>query len=256
MTSFAAAHAKKDRTLTFTSILSIIVHVAILLLVSLLLLHRPPLLSQPIEVTLFQTAGSLPDRGSPPGGPQKPAGVKEKPAEATKGGLRETPAGGAKESKLSATEQGTEKIGPARTEEERRRSAEEERLARLSSMRKDIGEQREPGKGKEIRAGGRYGTEAGISEGPVGRRLVLSSVLPGYPEWARRKGIESEVVLKFWVSANGKVKNVEVTRFSGVPEFDQLAENALYKWRFESLNPQEPQVDEWGVISMLWRLED
>ena len=256
MTDSAVARPRKDRTLTLTSVFSIGFHAAILLLVSGLLLHKPSLLSQPIEVTLLQGIESIPQRGLAVAGPQTAAAVKEKGREAGGGAPRETQAAGKKESKLSASEHGTEKVGPVRTEEERRRSVEEERLARLSSMRKGIGEEREQGREKGPSAGGVYGTEAGIGDGPVGRRLVVERVLPGYPEWARRKGIETEAVLKFWVSPNGKVKSVEVTRFSGVPEFDQLAENALYKWKFEPLNPQGPQVDEWGVISMLWRLED
>lgn len=85
--------------------------------------------------------------------------------------------------------------------------------------------------------------------GPLANRKVLSRQVPEYPEWARAKGIEAAVVLQFTVTPEGDVKNnVFVVRTSGYPQMDELAAQALKKWKFVPL-PSDQLRDEVGTIT-------
>jgi protein TonB len=61
--------------------------------------------------------------------------------------------------------------------------------------------------------------------------VLLSSVIPGYPESARRLGIEGQVVLRFVVDQSGRVdRDIEVV--TSLPMLDQAAIDAVRQWRF------------------------
>ncbi len=84
--------------------------------------------------------------------------------------------------------------------------------------------------------------------GPIVNRSIIYSEIPEYPEWARKRGIESEVKMKFWVNAEGEVFNVSVTRKSGYVNLDLQAVNALNKWKFTPLTRGAAQENQWGEI--------
>lgn len=95
--------------------------------------------------------------------------------------------------------------------------------------------------------------ERGIT-GPLGERGILYSETPVYPEWARRLGLEALVRIKIWVSPAGEVTRVETTQHSGSREMDDIAVQALKKWRFEPLPSGVPWVDQWGEVPMSFTL--
>lgn len=90
--------------------------------------------------------------------------------------------------------------------------------------------------------------------GPAAKRRVLYFECPTYPEWAEKKGIESRVKLKFWVSPDGDVDEVVVEQ-RGYLQLDNLAVQSFKKWRFEPLSPQAKQVRQWGTIEMIFKLQ-
>lgn len=89
--------------------------------------------------------------------------------------------------------------------------------------------------------------------GPLSRRKVLKSLLPQYPEWARRKGIEADVSIRLFVAPDGAVRGkMTVERTSGHLELDRIAMEALRRWLFE---PAPAGGDQWGVVTFRFRLE-
>ena len=66
-----------------------------------------------------------------------------------------------------------------------------------------------------------------VDEPPV----LLSSVVPAYPEDARRRRIEGEVVLQVVVDRNGRVEN-SIKVIKSIPMLDRAAIDAVRKWRF------------------------
>jgi len=61
--------------------------------------------------------------------------------------------------------------------------------------------------------------------------ILLSRVIPSYPENARRLGIEGQVVLRFIVDQSGRVER-EIEVVTSIPMLDQAAINAVRRWRF------------------------
>lgn len=89
--------------------------------------------------------------------------------------------------------------------------------------------------------------------GPISGRKILKSFLPVYPEWAKRRGVEADVSLRFFVSPDGTVRDkitIEVT--SGHLELDKLSMEAIRRWVFA---PLEGAGDQWGVVTFRFRLE-
>ncbi len=99
------------------------------------------------------------------------------------------------------------------------------------------------------------GTDAEeIVSGPVSRRNILRKIKPDYPAWAEEAGVEGEVKLRFWVSPEGRVTEVELERTSGYPDFDSRAMEALKKYIFSPLSADEERKDQWGTITIMYRL--
>jgi len=94
----------------------------------------------------------------------------------------------------------------------------------------------------------------GIS-GPVAMRGVVSMVRPEYPDWATEQGLEAEVTLRFWVNPKGDVINTKTEKRSGYLELDMIARRALEQWKFDPLDPRLPQHDQWGTVTIKYRLE-
>ena len=92
--------------------------------------------------------------------------------------------------------------------------------------------------------------------GPVADRMLVSYGRPGYPDWAKREGIEGAVDLYFIVLPSGKVKeNILVQKTSGFEDFDRNAIDALLAWKFEPLNGGRTG-EQWGAITFEYELSD
>lgn len=78
---------------------------------------------------------------------------------------------------------------------------------------------------------------------------------PSYPEEARRKGMEGEVLLKVEVLANGGVGQIEVKRSSGHEILDRSALSAVKQWRFIPANKENGPIPCWVNIPIKFQLQ-
>lgn len=91
--------------------------------------------------------------------------------------------------------------------------------------------------------------------GPLAGRKVVSAQMPAYPEWARAKGVEADVLIRFFVNAEGTVlERMLIERTSGYKDLDDLCMEALKKMVFAPL-PAGQTEDQWGIITFRFRLK-
>lgn len=62
--------------------------------------------------------------------------------------------------------------------------------------------------------------------------IPLVDIPPNYPERAMRAGIEGKVVLRFTITAEGRVDNLRVVEAEPAGVFDREARRAAERWRF------------------------
>ncbi len=84
--------------------------------------------------------------------------------------------------------------------------------------------------------------------GPIVNRSIEYSEIPEYPDWARKRGIETDVRMRIWVNANGDVTDTMIIRKSGFLRIDLLVENSLRRWKFTPLMSDVAQTKQWGEI--------
>ena len=77
---------------------------------------------------------------------------------------------------------------------------------------------------------------------------------PLYPQEARKKGYEGEVLLRVEVLSNGRVGVIEVRRSSGHEVLDRSAITAMKQWRFVPAKKGETQVPVWVNIPVAFQL--
>jgi protein TonB len=87
-------------------------------------------------------------------------------------------------------------------------------------------------------------------EGPAAQRTILFQVLPTYPQGL---GKEAKIKVSFTVLPDGTVGMV-VPLQKGEPILEDLTLAALRQWRFNPLPPREPQVEQRGIITFIYRL--
>jgi TonB family protein len=87
--------------------------------------------------------------------------------------------------------------------------------------------------------------------GPAAKREPLYR--PPLPKV--RVQIESEITLKFWVRPDGVVSRVLPER-KGDAALEAAAIRYLEGWRFTPLPPHEPQVEQWGTITVRFLLHE
>ncbi|MBN2537480.1 energy transducer TonB [candidate division WOR-3 bacterium] len=91
--------------------------------------------------------------------------------------------------------------------------------------------------------------------GPISQREISRRVVPRYPQWAVQRRISGTVVVRIWVSPNGRVKgSPQVETSSGYPDLDQVVVGALKDWEFAPLGPDVKSEDQWGVITFKFTL--
>ena len=78
---------------------------------------------------------------------------------------------------------------------------------------------------------------------------------PIYPQEARRKGYEGEVILKVEVLSNGRVGQVEVKKSSGYELLDRSALATVKQWKFVPAKKGEAQVPLWVNIPIKFQLQ-
>jgi len=68
---------------------------------------------------------------------------------------------------------------------------------------------------------------------PESARKVVNRVVPAYPDVARTMNLKGNVEVEVVVAHSGAVKSVEI-RGGGHPVLAKSAENAVFKWKWES----------------------
>jgi TonB family protein len=87
-------------------------------------------------------------------------------------------------------------------------------------------------------------------KGPLVSRKILER--PSLPQVKIK--VEAEIELTFYVLADGMVDRV-VPTVRGDAELERIAIQYLKQWRFAPLPKDQPQVEQWGVIPIKFRLQ-
>jgi TonB family protein len=94
----------------------------------------------------------------------------------------------------------------------------------------------------------RFGEYVYVEELPE----VESRVAPGYPEIARRAGVEGTVLIQALVGRDGLVKDARVTK--SIPMLDSAAIEAVRRWRFSPARARGEPVAVWVAVPVRFRL--
>jgi protein TonB len=91
--------------------------------------------------------------------------------------------------------------------------------------------------------------------GQISGRKILHSVAPVYSEKAKRNGWEGAVAVHFTVLADGRVKdNLYFDQTSAHRDLNRAAMEAIKQFRFAPLPTEQAVVEQWGVITIIFRL--
>jgi len=85
--------------------------------------------------------------------------------------------------------------------------------------------------------------------GPLATRKIVEKPPP--PQVKVK--MEGEIELTFWVLPDGTVDRV-VPSIKGEAELERIATQYIKQWRFVPLPKDQPQVEEWGIIPMRFKL--
>jgi TonB family protein len=91
--------------------------------------------------------------------------------------------------------------------------------------------------------------ELGIKGSLAARKILERPNLPPV-----KVKVEGEIELTFWVLPNGIVDRA-IPSVKGDTELERIAIQYLKQWRFAPLPKDQPQVEEWGVIPIKFRLQ-
>ena len=92
------------------------------------------------------------------------------------------------------------------------------------------------------------GDGAGESGGSTNPPTGGYQVKPRYPDSARRRGIEGTVVVKAYITEQGRVEGVQVEQSAGHSDLDQAAVEAVGRWRFAPARRGRQPVAMWVSI--------
>jgi protein TonB len=84
----------------------------------------------------------------------------------------------------------------------------------------------------------------------------IVQVKPGYPDLARRAGIEGQTVVKALVDVDGSIMNVQILKSSGNQMLDEAALAAARKWKFSPAKQRDKFVRVYVSIPINFRLVD
>lgn len=87
-------------------------------------------------------------------------------------------------------------------------------------------------------------------KGPLAARRILER--PDLP--TVRVRVEADIELTLWVLPNGVVDRA-IPSVRGDAELEQIAIQYLKQWRFAPLLKDQPQIEEWGVIPVKFKLQ-
>lgn len=79
---------------------------------------------------------------------------------------------------------------------------------------------------------------------------------PRYPQWARRARLEGTVTLRFVVTPEGAVTNVNIHRLEGDERFGREAMRAIATWRFDPATKRGRPVACWCFQKVNFKLDN
>ncbi len=88
-----------------------------------------------------------------------------------------------------------------------------------------------------------------------GRPRYIDNPKPVYPQEAREKGHQGEVVLRVEVLVNGRVGQIEIKRSSGYELLDHSALTTVRQWRFVPAKKGEVSIPLWVNIPIKFQLQ-
>ena len=83
----------------------------------------------------------------------------------------------------------------------------------------------------------------------------IAGALPRMPSWARRRGLEGTVVLRFIVTAQGDVTDIHVSRIEGDERFGREAARTVTTWRFDPATRRGRPVPCWCFQKVNFKLD-
>ena len=94
------------------------------------------------------------------------------------------------------------------------------------------------------------GEGSGSSSLPTGGYQVK----PRYPDSARRRGVEGTVLIKAYVTEQGRVEQVQVEQSAGHADLDAAAVEAVGRWRFQPARRGRQAIAMWVSIPVRFML--
>jgi len=87
---------------------------------------------------------------------------------------------------------------------------------------------------------------------------ILSRVEPSYPAYARRKGIEGKVILRFEINNDGSLGEITVVQsvMTGRRGLDQATINAIKKWEFSPAMRHGEPVPSVMILPFVFSLDE
>ena len=102
-------------------------------------------------------------------------------------------------------------------------------------------------------------TDKGVGmtiSGQIAGRKILARAPAEYTDRARREGWEGVVAVHFTVLPDGRVKdNVYFDQTSVHRDLNQAAMKAIRKFKFAPLTASQGSVEQWGIITIVFRLK-
>jgi periplasmic protein TonB len=83
----------------------------------------------------------------------------------------------------------------------------------------------------------------------------LNNPPPPYPRVSRRMGEEGRVLLRVFVTSDGRPGRIELSESSGSSRLDRAAETAVASWRFAPARQGERAIDAWVIVPIVFKLE-
>jgi len=83
---------------------------------------------------------------------------------------------------------------------------------------------------------------------PVFHADYLDNPPPNYPQASRRLGERGRVLLRVFVSVEGRAERIEVWNSSGYERLDQAASQAVTAWRFVPARRGNEVIAAWVLI--------
>jgi len=96
----------------------------------------------------------------------------------------------------------------------------------------------------------------GAGEGSSSTSLPTGGyqVKPRYPDSARRRGVEGTVLIKAYVTEQGRVEQLQIEQSAGHADLDEAAVEAVGRWRFEPARRGRQPIAMWVSIPVRFML--